>query len=83
MSATYYPTDLRATGVGAGLGMGRMGAIIGPWDAGQLLALHWSSEQLFLAAAVPALLSAVFMLLMRFAIKPEQAKPAPDVVMAH
>ncbi len=83
MSATYYPTDLRATGVGAGLGMGRMGAIIGPFVAGQLLALHWTSEQLFLAAAVPALLSAVFMLLMRFAIKPEQAKPAPDVVMVH
>lgn len=83
MSATYYPTDLRATGVGAGLGMGRMGAIIGPFVAGQLLALHWSSEQLFLAAAVPALLSSVFMLLMRFAIKPEQTKPAADIVMVH
>ena len=83
MSATFYPTDLRATGVGAGLGMGRMGAIIGPWVAGQLLALHWTSEQLFLAAAVPALLSSVFMLLMRFAIKPEQAKPAADAVLAH
>jgi AAHS family 4-hydroxybenzoate transporter-like MFS transporter len=83
MSATYYPTDLRATGVGAGLGMGRMGAIIGPWVAGQLLALHWTAQQLFLAAAIPALLSAVFMLLMRFAIKPEQSRPAPDAVMAH
>jgi MFS transporter, AAHS family, 4-hydroxybenzoate transporter len=83
MSATYYPTDLRATGVGAGLGMGRMGAIIGPWVAGQLLALHWSSQQLFLAAAVPALLSSVFMLGMRFLIKPEQAKPAGDPVLAH
>jgi AAHS family 4-hydroxybenzoate transporter-like MFS transporter len=83
MSATFYPTDLRATGVGAGLGMGRMGAIIGPWVAGQLLSLHWSSQQLFLAAAVPALLSSVFMLGMRFAIKPEQHKPTGDPVMAH
>lgn len=83
MSATYYPTDLRATGVGAGLGMGRMGAIIGPWIAGQLLSLHWSSQQLFLAAAVPALLSSVFMLGMRFVIRPEQAKPTGDPVLAH
>jgi len=83
MSATFYPTDLRSTGVGAGLGMGRMGAIIGPWVAGQLLSLHWSSQQLFLAAAVPALLSSVFMLGMRFVIRPGQTQPTGDPVMAH
>src|SRR5262249_30729547 len=26
LSATYYPTDLRSTGIGAGLGVGRTGA---------------------------------------------------------
>ena len=30
LSASYYPTYLRATGVGAGLGVGRIGAIVGP-----------------------------------------------------
>ena len=30
LAATYYPTELRSTGIGAGLGVGRMGAIIGP-----------------------------------------------------
>ena len=30
LSASYYPTDLRSTGVGAGLGVGRVGGIIGP-----------------------------------------------------
>ena len=30
LSASYYPTYLRSTGVGAGLGVGRLGAIVGP-----------------------------------------------------
>ena len=38
LSATFYPTYLRSTGVGAGLGVGRTGAIIGPYLGGILLA---------------------------------------------
>ena len=30
LSGTYYPTSMRSTGVGAGLGIGRIGAIVGP-----------------------------------------------------
>jgi AAHS family 4-hydroxybenzoate transporter-like MFS transporter len=83
MSATYYPTDLRATGVGAGLGVGRMGAIVGPVVAGQLLALHWSAQKLFLVAAVPAVISALFMLCMRPALKTTQTKPTGVPVAVH
>ena len=42
LSATYYPTYLRSTGVGAGLGVGRVGAIVGPYIGGMLLAQQWS-----------------------------------------
>ena len=69
-SATYYPTDLRATGVGAGLGIGRVGAIVGPLIAGIMLSRHWTNSQLFIAAAVPALISAVLMFSLRGAITP-------------
>ena len=55
LSATYYPTDLRATGIGAGLGIGRIGAIIGPVVGGVLMSQHLPSQKLFLVAAVPAL----------------------------
>lgn len=57
LAATIYPTASRATGVGWSLGIGRAGSIAGPVLAGQLIAWHWSTEDLFLAAAVPALLS--------------------------
>ena len=58
LSATYYPTDLRSTGIGAALGIGRCGAIIGPYIGGTLLA-QWSNESVFYAAAVPAAIAAL------------------------
>jgi len=57
LTATLYPTSLRATGVGWSLGIGRAGSIIGPVVAGQLVELQWSNTALFVAAAVPALAS--------------------------
>jgi MFS transporter, AAHS family, 4-hydroxybenzoate transporter len=83
LAAVYYPTDLRSTGVGFGLGVGRVGGIVGPIIAGILLGLKWSSHQLFLAAAVPALLSAVLMLGMRWVLKPGATTGAKSEVMVH
>jgi MFS transporter, AAHS family, 4-hydroxybenzoate transporter len=74
-SATYYPTDLRATGVGAGLGIGRIGAIVGPSAVGLLIDRHWGHRDIFLAAAVPALISSAVMLTLRFVIKPPASMP--------
>jgi AAHS family 4-hydroxybenzoate transporter-like MFS transporter len=59
LASTLYPTEIRATGVGWSLGVGRAGAIVGPVVAAQLVALNWSSQALFLAASVPALFSCV------------------------
>jgi AAHS family 4-hydroxybenzoate transporter-like MFS transporter len=62
LSATFYPTELRSTGIGAGLGVGRLGAIIGPTLASVLLGIGWSARDLFYAAAVPPLIVAAAML---------------------
>jgi AAHS family 4-hydroxybenzoate transporter-like MFS transporter len=72
-SATYYPTDLRATGVGAGLGIGRVGAIVGPLIAGMMLSRHWTNSQLFIAASIPAMISAILIFSLRGAITPSTA----------
>jgi AAHS family 4-hydroxybenzoate transporter-like MFS transporter len=80
MSASYYPTYLRATGVGAGLGIGRIGAIVGPYIGGVLIGRQWGSEELFYAAAIPALISTVVMLVMRVVYRENvvaRAEPAP------
>jgi AAHS family 4-hydroxybenzoate transporter-like MFS transporter len=69
LSATYYPTSLRTTGVGWGLGIGRIGAIVGPYLGGKLLEWQWGPQDLFWAAAVPALISTVTMVAMMFTMK--------------
>jgi AAHS family 4-hydroxybenzoate transporter-like MFS transporter len=58
LAATFYPTDLRSTGIGAALGVGRFGAILGPVLAAALMARGWPHQAIFRAAAVPALVSA-------------------------
>jgi AAHS family 4-hydroxybenzoate transporter-like MFS transporter len=57
LAATYYPTSLRSTGIGWSLGVGRVGSVIGPVLGGYLMHLQWSQSQLFIAAAVPAIVS--------------------------
>jgi MFS transporter, AAHS family, 4-hydroxybenzoate transporter len=71
LAATYYPTYMRSTGIGWALGIGRVGAIVGPFVGGELLRLHWTATSLFLAAAVPALISVGCMLWLWRAMVPE------------
>ena len=63
-AATFYPTYLRSTGVGWALGVGRIGAIVGPYIGGLMIAAKWSNQQLFLAAAVPAAISAITLMIL-------------------
>jgi AAHS family 4-hydroxybenzoate transporter-like MFS transporter len=82
-AATYYPTDLRATGVGAGLGVGRIGAIVGPLVAGMLLQRHWAAREVFLAAAIPALISVIVMFSLRWVIKPSATAVSATEALVH
>src|SRR5712672_946172 len=59
LAATFYPTSVRATGVGWALGIGRVGSIIGPLVGGALLIAKWSPGAVFMAAAGAALCAAV------------------------
>jgi MFS transporter, AAHS family, 4-hydroxybenzoate transporter len=55
LAAGFYPTAVRATGVGWALGVGRVGSIVGPLIGGALLTMKWSAGEVFLAAAGAAL----------------------------
>jgi AAHS family 4-hydroxybenzoate transporter-like MFS transporter len=57
LSADYYPTAIRATGVGWSLGIGRVGSIVGPILGGFLLSYGGTARHVFWAAAIPALIA--------------------------
>src|ERR1700710_1314539 len=59
LAAGFYPTSVRATGVGWALGIGRVGSIVGPLIGGALLSAKWSTGSVVLAAATAALCAAV------------------------
>jgi MFS transporter, AAHS family, 4-hydroxybenzoate transporter len=58
LSVHFYPTALRGTGLGWSLGIGRIGGVIGPLAAGELLTLGWAPGELFYASAAPMALGA-------------------------
>ena len=59
LAAGFYPTSVRATGVGWALGVGRVGSIVGPLVGGVLLSLKWSAGEVFVVAALAALCAAL------------------------
>ncbi len=86
LSSSYYPTYLRSTGVGAGLGVGRLGAILGPSLAAFLVAQQWNPQQLLWAAAAPAFVSTLVIVTLWFTIGPamKPSRNEPEAVpLAH
>jgi AAHS family 4-hydroxybenzoate transporter-like MFS transporter len=58
VAAKFYPTAIRATGVGWALAVGRIGSILGPLIGGILLATKVDMRTIFLFAAIPPLVAA-------------------------
>jgi len=57
VAAKFYPTSIRATGVGWALAVGRIGSIVGPVVGGILLSTHVDIRTIFLFAAIPPLVA--------------------------
>jgi AAHS family 4-hydroxybenzoate transporter-like MFS transporter len=77
-AALLYPTYMRSTGIGWGLGIGRLGGASGPLAAGALVGAAWTPAWVFLAigcAALPA--AATIVILWLWAPKSSQLVKAP------
>ncbi|HEP1041541.1 TPA: MFS transporter [Serratia marcescens] len=57
LSASFYPTEARATGSSWMHGIGRLGAILSALAGAEMLALGWSFSTIFTVLALPALLT--------------------------
>jgi MFS transporter, AAHS family, 4-hydroxybenzoate transporter len=52
-----YPSEIRSTGVGFSFGIGRFGAIIGPYIFGMFSDMGFSTAALFIVFSVPLLVT--------------------------
>ncbi|WP_321795481.1 MFS transporter [Caballeronia sp. J97] len=64
LAAIYYPSNLRSTGVGWALGIGRLGGIAGPLIVGVMYSAHWTPAEVFRVAALPVLVAGFAVFLM-------------------
>lgn len=62
VAAEAYPAEIRTTGVGWCIGLGRSGAVVSPIVAGYLVAAGWDMYSLFLVLALPAILLAAVLI---------------------
>ncbi len=72
-----YPTNVRATGVGMASAVGRVGAMLGPAIAGQLLAAGFGAAGVISAAIPCIIVSAVLMLLVVRSLPNQAAATQP------
>ena len=59
LSAAFYPTAYRATGVAWANGIGRSGSIVGSMLGGILLGFGWAATTVYALVAIPAVISAL------------------------
>jgi AAHS family 4-hydroxybenzoate transporter-like MFS transporter len=64
LAAVFYPNEIRSTGPGWALGIGRFGGIAGPAVAGILFSAHWLAAGLFYLTALMMLCAAAAVFVM-------------------
>jgi AAHS family 4-hydroxybenzoate transporter-like MFS transporter len=61
LSAAYYPTDCRATGVSWANGIGRIGSVVGSVAGGTMMSMGLTMPALFLFVGIPAVIAGATM----------------------
>lgn len=67
-TGTIYPTLIRSTGLGWGIGIGRIGSILGPLFGAATLSWQWQLTSIFQVAAIPAVISAACLIGLGFVL---------------
>lgn len=78
-AALLYPAEIRSTGVGWGLGVGRLGGASGPLLGGTLMAAQWMPRTIFATFGVVAIPAALTILIMQVYAKRQPAAASASV----
>jgi len=82
LSGTIYPTYMRAMGAGWGLGIGRVGSLVGPIIGGYLLAMGIPRPTLLLLDSIPFLLAAIALYAMYVAKRARDEHAGGEIPLA-
>ena len=70
LGVQYYPTSMRAAGMGWALGIGRFGSVTGPLFGGLFLAHGWGGQSVFFGAAGAGVLATLAVWLLHWRAAP-------------
>lgn len=70
----FYSSNIRATGLGMALGVGRLGAILGPILCGWLLSLSLPLTYNFIALAIPCMIAVISVSMIHYQLKQKKLK---------
>lgn len=76
----FYSSNIRATGLGMALGVGRLGAILGPILCGWLLSLSLPINYNFIALSIPCIIAVISVSMIYYKLKNKSLKA--DTVQA-
>ncbi len=85
LAAIIYPPEIRATGIGWGMAMGRAGQVVAPLVAGQIIGATGDGSVMLLVMAAALIVSILFVFLLGQGQRPAQAGPdtrAPDLIVS-
>ncbi len=82
LSATFYPTVMRVTGVGWTQGIGRIGAILSPFIGSAMIAAKWPHASMFIVVGLPSLLASLAFVLLaaKYPLTRAVANPTGGIV---
>jgi AAHS family 4-hydroxybenzoate transporter-like MFS transporter len=81
-AGTFYPTAIRANGVGTAIGVAKIGSITSPLIGGMLISRDLPVQQLFLFASIPVGAALIGMLALGFAQRRLVNSPDAPIVVA-
>lgn len=85
LSVLFYPAQMRSTGVGWSMGMGRLGQVVAPIAVGALVQHGFTTAQVLIVVAIAPIVAALAIALMRVArlLPARGATSAPGELVSH
>jgi AAHS family 4-hydroxybenzoate transporter-like MFS transporter len=77
IAGTMYPTDIRSTGVGWALGVGRIGSILGPILGGILISRRIPLQSVFIYTSLVVLACAIAIFILRISVTAAKSSRLP------